>query len=35
MGLFGIWLGMTVETFLRAIVIYAVFLKGHWMQVEV
>ncbi|NVM23836.1 MAG: MATE family efflux transporter [Desulfobacterales bacterium] len=35
MGLFGIWLGMAVETFLRAIAIYAVFIKGHWMQVKV
>jgi len=35
MGLFGIWLGMAVETFLRSIVIYAVFIKGHWMQVKV
>jgi putative MATE family efflux protein len=35
LGLYGIWLGMTVETILRAIVIYAVFLKGRWMQVNV
>ena len=35
MGLFGIWLGMAIETFLRAIVIYAVFIKGKWMQVKV
>ncbi len=35
LGLFGIWLGMALETFLRAIVIYAVFLKGTWMQVKV
>ncbi|MHC1610689.1 MAG: MATE family efflux transporter [Candidatus Methanospirareceae archaeon] len=34
-GLFGIWLGMTVEVFLRTITIYAVFLKGNWMRVEV
>ncbi|HUV80808.1 MAG TPA: MATE family efflux transporter [Candidatus Bathyarchaeia archaeon] len=35
MGLFGIWLGMTVEVFLRTTVIYAVFLKGNWMRVKV
>jgi putative MATE family efflux protein len=35
MGLLGIWLGMAVEVFLRTIVIYAVFLKGHRMRVKV
>jgi putative MATE family efflux protein len=35
LGLFGIWLGMAVETIFRATVIYAVFLKGHWMHVKV
>lgn len=35
MGLFGIWLGMALETFLRMILIYAVFVKGKWMQVKV
>ena len=35
MGLFGIWLGLALETFLRMILIYAVFVKGKWMQVKV
>jgi putative MATE family efflux protein len=35
MGLFGIWLGMAIETILRVIVIYAVFIKGKWMRVKV
>jgi len=35
LGLFGVWLGMAVETFFRAILIYAVFVKGTWMQVKV
>ncbi len=35
LGLYGIWLGMAIETILRAIVIYAVFLKGRWMHVNV
>jgi putative MATE family efflux protein len=34
-GLFGIWLGIAVETFVRAIAIYAIFLKGKWMLVNV
>lgn len=35
LGLFGIWLGMAVEVFLRTIAIYAVFVKGSWMRVKV
>jgi putative MATE family efflux protein len=35
LGLYGIWLGMAVETIFRATVIYAVFLKGRWMHVKV
>ena len=35
LGLYGIWLGMAVETILRAAVIYTVFLNGRWMQVNV
>jgi putative MATE family efflux protein len=35
MGLLGIWLGMAVETFLRALAIYVVFLRGTWMLVKV
>ncbi|MGC9444542.1 MAG: MATE family efflux transporter [Candidatus Methanospirareceae archaeon] len=34
-GLLGIWVGMLIETFVRAIVIYAVFRKGTWMHVAV
>lgn len=34
-GLLGIWVGMTIETFIRAAVIYAVFRKGTWMNVAV
>ncbi len=34
-GLLGIWVGMTVETFIRATCIYAVFRKGTWMTVAV
>ena len=35
LGLFGVWLGMAVETFFRALVIYAVFVRGRWTQVTV
>jgi Na+-driven multidrug efflux pump len=35
LGLVGLWLGISLETFVRAIAIYAVFLKGKWMQVKV
>jgi putative MATE family efflux protein len=34
-GLLGIWVGTTIETFIRAAVIYAVFRKGTWMNVAV
>ena len=35
LGLVGLWLGMSLETFLRAIAIYAVFHRGKWMLVKV
>jgi putative MATE family efflux protein len=35
LGLLGVWLGMALETFIRAILIYAVFVRGSWMQVKV
>jgi Na+-driven multidrug efflux pump len=34
-GLLGIWVGMTIETFIRAAVIYAVFRRGTWTNVAV
>jgi putative MATE family efflux protein len=35
LGLLGIWLGMIIEMFIRVFMMYAVFLKGSWMKVEV
>jgi putative MATE family efflux protein len=35
LGLLGIWLGMIIELFIRVFIMYAVFLRGHWMKVKV
>ncbi len=35
LGLFGVWLGMFFETFIRAIWMYYEFSRGRWMKVKV
>ena len=35
MGLIGVWLGMVVETFVRAGWMYAEFKRGKWKKVKV
>jgi putative MATE family efflux protein len=35
LGLLGIWIGMIAELFIRAVLMYIVFLRGSWMKVIV